>query len=111
MSVMSDTLDALAAEEEARTLTVQQYEAARKEWEEIDARYAALRPAASENDVVARVVSMVRRYGPKAAAVFGGPAAGAGAAAFVADEGGFSDALGWAHLIGQLFGVVAGDSP
>jgi hypothetical protein len=57
---MSDTLDALAAEEEARTLTVQQYEAARKEWEEIDARYAALRPAASENDVVARVVSMVR---------------------------------------------------
>lgn len=108
MASFKETLAALSDEEKAMTLTAERYEEARKEWEEIETRYAKLRANLSDDDdgdTLDRVTGLVRRFGPTAAKWFGGPAAGASIASFMADDGGFAEFTGVFSLIGQIFGL------
>ena len=77
---------ALAARERADAA----YAEARETWSRIEARHAALTGTAAPGDVLDRLVALARAHGPRVAALLGGPAAGAAAATFLADDGGFT---------------------
>lgn len=101
----TETLEALAAEEVATALTDERYEEAQKEWEEILARRAALRPTFSDGDVLVRGADLVRRHGPKAAKYLGYPGlATAITAASMAEEGTFFGESGILSIVGQALG-------
>lgn len=99
----SDTLKAIAAEEDLVALTDEQYQGAWEQWSDIERRYAALREQlpSEDEDIPDKLARLVRRYGPKVAALYGGPVAGAIAAGVLADDGAFTSILA---KLGSLFG-------
>lgn len=99
---MTTRTEILAAEKASRKASDMAYEAAKKEWEELDAAYREMRKIAG--DGVDRIADLVRRFGPKLATRLGLPGLGAMAAGLTADTGGFSGILGALKgLLGFVF--------
>ncbi len=109
MTSFKETINALDVEKKATALAEERFQESLKEWEEIQTLRTTLHPEPAsrqfgEGDTLDRITDLTRRFGPTAAKWFGGPAAGAAVASFMADDGGFAGFTGVFSLIGQVFG-------
>tara|TARA_R100001530_G_scaffold13727_7_gene12592 strand:- start:6440 stop:6763 length:324 start_codon:yes stop_codon:yes gene_type:complete len=98
-TTFTETLDAFEAAKVATKLANERFQISKAEWAEIEARHDAL--SIGGGSLLTRIIGLVRRLGPKAAAIFGGPAVGATGLAALTPDGTFIGESGVLSIILQ----------